>query len=215
MCDHIGWWPRATPMFEISEWRCGCNDEASGSFENLFATQKKSWETSDDPKVTRIFEVFTGALSTTLSWITWSGTWNDDFLPMLLKFWHYANCFLCFQKTSRPVWSWLMRGRTTRNLGVPSTALVVVHQMDKMDPEYYPAINAVLTIFATLSVTTFTAERSFSALKLLKTYLRNNMGKERSGTGIYSYRCWWCYQPFWWRELPSKVFWKLLFLTSK
>jgi len=43
----------------------------------------------------------------------------------------------------------------------------------------YPAICVLLQIYATLPVTTATGERSFSALKYLKNYLRSTMGEER------------------------------------
>jgi hypothetical protein len=43
----------------------------------------------------------------------------------------------------------------------------------------FPNIRKLLTIFATLPVSTATAERSFSVLKLLKSSLRSRMGEER------------------------------------
>ena len=43
----------------------------------------------------------------------------------------------------------------------------------------YPSISILLRIFATLPVTTATGERSFSALKYIKNYLRSTMGEER------------------------------------
>jgi len=43
----------------------------------------------------------------------------------------------------------------------------------------YPAICVLLQIFATLPVTTATGERSFSALKYIKNYLRSTMKEER------------------------------------
>ncbi|CAF4698541.1 unnamed protein product [Rotaria sp. Silwood1] len=45
--------------------------------------------------------------------------------------------------------------------------------------DFYPNIYRLLTIFATLPVSIATPERSFSVLKLVKTYLRNSMGDER------------------------------------
>src|SRR6185436_15945448 len=46
------------------------------------------------------------------------------------------------------------------------------------DINFYPVIHALLTIFACLPVSTATPERTFSALKLLKTYLRSRMTDE-------------------------------------
>ena len=42
-----------------------------------------------------------------------------------------------------------------------------------------PTIALLLQIFATLPITTASAERSFSVLRRLKTYLRSTMGEER------------------------------------
>lgn len=43
----------------------------------------------------------------------------------------------------------------------------------------YPAVAVMLQIFATIPVTTATGERSFSALKYIKNYLRSTMGEQR------------------------------------
>jgi hypothetical protein len=43
----------------------------------------------------------------------------------------------------------------------------------------YPNITVLLHIFATIPVTTATGERSFSALKYIKNYLRSTMGEQR------------------------------------
>jgi hypothetical protein len=45
--------------------------------------------------------------------------------------------------------------------------------------DFYLNIYRLLTIFTTLPVSVATPERSFSVLKLVKTYLRNSMGDER------------------------------------
>ena len=55
----------------------------------------------------------------------------------------------------------------------------VVEALDYCDAAFYPTIRALLTICSTLPVTTCTAERSFSALQLLKTYLRSTMTETR------------------------------------
>jgi hypothetical protein len=47
------------------------------------------------------------------------------------------------------------------------------------DKTFYPAIHSLLSIFATLPVSTATAERTFSVLKYLKSYLRSSTGEER------------------------------------
>jgi len=48
-----------------------------------------------------------------------------------------------------------------------------------MSSDFYQNIKFLLTILATLPVTTVTTERSFSTLRRLKTYLRNNIGQDR------------------------------------
>jgi len=53
--------------------------------------------------------------------------------------------------------------------------------------DFFPNIKAMLGILATLPVSTATAERSFSTLKRIKTYLRNSMGHNRlSGLALLS-----------------------------
>lgn len=44
---------------------------------------------------------------------------------------------------------------------------------------FFPNIKVILQIYATLPVTTATGERSFSTLKLMKSYLRNTMSENR------------------------------------
>ena len=44
---------------------------------------------------------------------------------------------------------------------------------------YTPNLRKLLTIFATLPVTTASSERSFSAMRRLRTYLRSTMGEQR------------------------------------
>ena len=43
----------------------------------------------------------------------------------------------------------------------------------------FPEVCTALILFVSIAVTTASAERSFSKLKLIKTYLRNSMGQER------------------------------------
>lgn len=49
--------------------------------------------------------------------------------------------------------------------------------LDACDHTLYPSIHQLLKILCTLPVTTCTAERSFSTLKRVKTYLRNSTGQ--------------------------------------
>ena len=53
--------------------------------------------------------------------------------------------------------------------------------------DFFPNVKALLCILTTLPVSTATAERSFSTLKRIKTYLRNSMGDSRlSGLALLS-----------------------------
>ncbi|XP_076048071.1 uncharacterized protein LOC143029261 isoform X1 [Oratosquilla oratoria] len=63
--------------------------------------------------------------------------------------------------------------------------LTFIHK--KHFEELYPNLWVALRIACTLPVTVASAERSFSKLKLIKTYLRSSMGQERlSGLAIIS-----------------------------
>ena len=44
---------------------------------------------------------------------------------------------------------------------------------------YFPEVCIAFLLSVTISVTTASAEQSFSKLKLINTYLRNSMGQER------------------------------------
>lgn len=59
---------------------------------------------------------------------------------------------------------------------VPKTAIETIEMCDM---DIYPNIAKLLYILATLPVSVATAERTFSALKRLKTWLRNSMAQER------------------------------------
>lgn len=54
-------------------------------------------------------------------------------------------------------------------------SLILKHDLSPL----YPDVVTALTLFLTLPVTVATAERSFSKLKLIKTYLRSTMSQER------------------------------------
>lgn len=58
-------------------------------------------------------------------------------------------------------------------------AVTAIDVLNECDEELYPNIHILLKIFATLPVTVSTAERCFSTLRRIKTYLRNTMSEER------------------------------------
>ncbi|KAG0724329.1 Zinc finger MYM-type protein 1 [Chionoecetes opilio] len=68
------------------------------------------------------------------------------------------------------------------------TALQLLSYIHKKQlKELYPNLWIALRIVCTLPVTVASAERSFSKLKLIKTYLRSSMGQNRlSGLSIIS-----------------------------
>ena len=60
------------------------------------------------------------------------------------------------------------------------TSQAAAHQETLKDTlKFFPELLKVLKIFATLPVTSCEAERSFSTLKRLKTFIRSTMGEER------------------------------------
>jgi hypothetical protein len=71
---------------------------------------------------------------------------------------------------------WLVKLKNVSERDRPTTSLTT---LSVISYDFFPYIHSLLTILATLPVTTFTAERSFSTLRRLKTYLRNNMGEIR------------------------------------
>ena len=54
-----------------------------------------------------------------------------------------------------------------------------IQALEFCDADVYPNLRKLLTIFATLPVTTASSERSFSTMRRLKTYLRSTMGEQR------------------------------------
>ncbi|CAI6345767.1 unnamed protein product [Macrosiphum euphorbiae] len=51
--------------------------------------------------------------------------------------------------------------------------------LDKLDFDYFPVFSLFIKILITLPISIATAERSFSSLRLLKTWLRTRMSEER------------------------------------
>lgn len=59
---------------------------------------------------------------------------------------------------------------------LPSTA---AEALEESDPELYPNIRTLLRVLATLPVSVATAERSFSSLRRIKTWIRSWCGEKR------------------------------------
>ncbi len=76
----------------------------------------------------------------------------------------------------REVARWRTRWSITPQSQVPSSLCEV---LDIVDPVLYPSIETILYIMLTMPVTSATAERSFSVLRRLKTYVRSTMKNDR------------------------------------
>ena len=73
-------------------------------------------------------------------------------------------------------WNYKWRNAAQVDTALPMNALT---SLEHCSVAFYPNIRKLLTILATLPVTTSSAERSFSTLRRLKTYLRSTMANER------------------------------------
>lgn len=71
---------------------------------------------------------------------------------------------------------WRLRWIDTASDDRPVTA---IDALDHCCPQSLPNISTLLKIFAILSVTTASAERTLSVLRILKTYLRSTMSEHR------------------------------------
>lgn len=71
---------------------------------------------------------------------------------------------------------WERKWSRVDNSALPETA---VASLDSCDEEVFPIVHGLLKILCTLPNSTCTAERSFSTLRRLKTYLRNTMKADR------------------------------------
>ena len=76
----------------------------------------------------------------------------------------------------RQKWVTLQAERPEDDIHVPQT---VATGLAACDASAYPLIHTLLTILLTLPVSTASAERSFSTLRRLKTWMRSRMGEER------------------------------------
>jgi hypothetical protein len=70
---------------------------------------------------------------------------------------------------------WLNKWRRVPTENVPSTQ----SSLQQCDRQVFPILNALLQISVVIPISTATPERTFSALSLLETYLRNRTGEGR------------------------------------
>ena len=66
----------------------------------------------------------------------------------------------------------------------PETAL---HSLSLCNSLHFPTVHALLKIFSTIPISSCSAERSFSAMKLLKTKIRSCMGETRMSSLLIAY----------------------------
>ena len=69
---------------------------------------------------------------------------------------------------------WQQKWKRTENLGID-----VLESLDSAEPEIYPSVNFYLKVLAVLPMSVASAERSFSTLNRLETYLRTTMTEDR------------------------------------
>jgi len=96
----------------------------------------------------------------------------DDLLPAVETYQDYIDD--SHDKLRAEFELWQQRWQTATNR--PKTALDAYRACNA---SLYPNVSVLLQLLVTLPVTTATAERSFSTLKRLKTYLRSSMSDER------------------------------------
>lgn len=74
------------------------------------------------------------------------------------------------------MWRQMWTRRKEKNTSIPTKVADVLEQCDG---DIYPTVRRLLLVLVTLPVSNASAERSFSTLRRLKTWLRNKMGEER------------------------------------
>ncbi len=106
----------------------------------------------------------------------------DEFLQSLTSRFHVSELFDFYEEDlNGPIdllegelilWKEKWKGTTD----LPKTGL---ESLQACDPQFFPNIHVLLKVLCTLPISVASAERSFSCLRRLKTYLRNTMGEER------------------------------------
>ena len=76
----------------------------------------------------------------------------------------------------RDIARWRTRWSITPRDQMPTSLCEI---LDAVNPVLYPSIDTILCIMLTMPVTSATAERSFSVLRRLKTYVRTTINNDR------------------------------------
>jgi hypothetical protein len=96
------------------------------------------------------------------------------YIPLITDFDSNSSC-LDIDDVQADFVRWQCRWEDVPKLDKPDNCLSALASCDHT---FYPSINSLLQIFATLPVSTASPERTFSAMKLLKTYLRSRLTDE-------------------------------------
>lgn len=103
---------------------------------------------------------------------------NADSLPRIMKAAKLLetdlNCSLLEVESQVKTWMSLIQSLPEERKPNDIAAAILLGK-----DNFLPAVTTLLRLFGTIPVSNATAERSFSALKRLKTYLRSTMGEER------------------------------------
>ena len=75
---------------------------------------------------------------------------------------------------------WRQHNRPKDDTPVTSDILQVL----RLTADFYPNVHTVMKVLLTMPVSTASAERSFSCLRRLKTYLRNTMTDKKRLSGL-------------------------------
>lgn len=100
-------------------------------------------------------------------------SYENDIKYLVQKYFEYLPCIspLVVLMELKLWWNYIQT--------IPKTETNVLNLLKHCTEIDYPNIYKLLTIVATIPITTATPERSFSTLRRLKTYLRNTMGENR------------------------------------
>ncbi|KAL4142390.1 hypothetical protein QTP88_004857 [Uroleucon formosanum] len=88
----------------------------------------------------------------------------------------YKNFLPTYETFESELKVWVEKWKSVPDNELPKSAIDTLGVMSK---DFYPNIWCLISILATLSVSTSSAERSFSTLRRLKTYLRNSCSEDR------------------------------------
>ncbi|CAI6371077.1 unnamed protein product [Macrosiphum euphorbiae] len=102
---------------------------------------------------------------------------SDNMQCFNLNFLMPSNLMKCFKNTEQLNQS--IKDISNQYNTDLTTITSAITFLDKLDCDYFPVFSLFIKILITLPISIATAERSFSSLRLLKTWLRTRMSEER------------------------------------